>query len=126
MIIRSEGEIFLIVFAEIHGLCPGRNTLEGIILESHAATVICSDSVFGAQDTAVIQFGAVKAVGTGSFDFLPEQHGVRLFSHDFSLYNMFPEIATDFSKFRRITDVSIVAINIAPTKKGDMRILSPD
>ena len=69
-----ERKILLIVFAEIHGLCPNRNPFAGIIFETHTSLIIRTNAFLGAEDGTVIQFGTVDAVGAGSFDFLPKQH----------------------------------------------------
>ena len=81
-IIPSEGEIFLIILTEIHGLCPEGDPFAGIIFELHATAVIHADTTLGTKDTAVIQFCAIKAVSAGFCDLFSEKHERRLVSHD--------------------------------------------
>ena len=78
-----ERKIFLIELTEIQCLFLEGDSFTGVILKSHTTTVIQADTAFGAKDRAVIQFGAIKAVGAGFCNLFPKQHKVRLFSHDF-------------------------------------------
>lgn len=109
-------KIFLVIFTEIHSLCPNRNPFAGVIFETHTPLVISPDALLGAEDGAIIQFGTVDAVGAGMFDFLSKQHCVRLFSHNYILYNSYCENATGFSIFRRITAERTVDRNTMPTR----------
>lgn len=77
-----EGEILLIVFAEVHGFGPMGNALAGIVTKPHASRIIAANAALGAKDGIVIQFCAERAVGAGFFDFFSEEHLVRLFSHN--------------------------------------------
>ena len=80
--ISLEGEVLLIVFAEIHGLGPGGDPFAGIVAESHASLIIVQDASFGTENGTIVQFCAEDAVSAGFFDFFPEQHMVHLISHN--------------------------------------------
>lgn len=82
IIIPSKGKIFLVKSTEIHGLCPERDPLAGIVFEFHTTVVIHADATLGTKDTAIIQFCAMKAVGTGFCDLSSKKHKRRLISHD--------------------------------------------
>ena len=77
-----EGEILLIVFAEVHGFGPMGNALAGIVAKAHTALVIVSNAPLSTEDRSIIQLRTEGTIGTGFLDFFSEEHMLRLFSHD--------------------------------------------
>ena len=94
-----QRKICVVVFSEIHGFCLERNTLAGVIFEFAAGLFCAAQAFLCAKHLAVLQHGAVAAIGAGTFYLFPKQHnGIPL---DFlqSLYYSRLRIATSFFHF---------------------------
>ena len=65
----------MLIFPQIQSLGLSGDALAGIIPEFPALSVHGRNTVFGAQDLLLIQFGTVQAVTAAGSDLLSEQHG---------------------------------------------------
>ena len=91
-----QGIILFVIFGKIQS--PGFQgyPLGGVITETEALGILLPDSLFGAEDFTVLQFGTMNAVRAPGFNFFTKQHSNSSFLFLMGLYNNTRCISTPF------------------------------
>ncbi len=69
-----QGKIVFVVPGKVHGFCLGRNPLTGVIFEFAAFGIFRHYTLFGTEDQALFEVGAIGAVVAGFGNVFAKQH----------------------------------------------------